>query len=180
MSSELLTMAQIGTSLFAAKSATDAMESNLRASIARAGTEAGRAAFAGPLERYQIRRSAEYTERLRSRDFAASVGAQRASSAAAGVVGGRTQRLIEARSQAEFTRQESMADTQTRFALAASRERERVARENAKMQMSDAGRRALAQGNQITTSFLGDLFQIASQNSDMFGGSGGTTKEKSG
>lgn len=170
MSSWLLAAAQIGTSLLSAQSATAAMEDNLAANIERAGITAGRAAFAGPLERYQVRRSAEYSERARNQDFASSIASQRAASAAAGVVGGRTQRLIQARSQAEFTRQEAMADSQTRFALAASREREKAAMENARMQMSDAGRTALAQGNQITTSFLGDMFNIASQNSDLFNG----------
>lgn len=168
MSTWLLAAAQIGTSLLSAQSATKAMEANLDANIERAGITAGRAAFAGPLERFQVRQVAESQGRARRDEFARSLGAQRASSAAAGIVGGRTQQLIEARSQAAFSRETALADQQTRFRILASREQEKAAMENARMQMSDAGRAALAQGNQITASFIGDLVGTASDNTDLF------------
>lgn len=163
----MLGLAQAGVSLLGARSQTQASMRQMQTEIQRAGITAGRVAFAGPLERFQITQQARFQEQSRMGDFSSRLASQRASAGAAGIVGGRTQRLIRARSQAEFTRQEATASAQERFALASSRERERAAREDAALQMRDAGRTARARGQQITTSLFGDLLGAA-QSADLF------------
>jgi len=164
----MLAAAQVGTSLLQARESAQAAESQMVADIQRQGITAGRAAFAGPLERYQIQRNAEFNSRLRQRDLAETVGSQRAAFASAGVVGGRTQRLSIARSQSEFRRERVQADFQTRTAISASEERERVARENARLGMTDAGRIAQAQTRQAGLNLTGNLLGIAQQNANLF------------
>lgn len=163
----ILFAAQAGVSLLGARSQARASEQQMEAEIERAGITAGRAAFAGPLERFQIRQQARFQEQTRARDFSSRLASQRSSAGASGIIGGRTQRLIRARSQAEFTRQEALAGSQERFALASSRERERAAREDAAMQMSDAGRAARARGQQVTASLFGNLLGAA-QSANLF------------
>jgi len=164
----MLAAAQIGVSLLGARSQTAAMEDQLTANIERAGITAGRAAFAGPLERFQIGQIAESQEQARRRELGQTLAAQRASSAASGIIGGRTQRLAQARSQAAFSREQALADQQTRLQRFASRERERAALQDARLAMSDAGRTAQAQGEQINASFLGDIAGVAARNTSLF------------
>jgi len=164
----ILAAAQVGVSLFGARQQAQAAEQQMTASIERAGLTAGRAAFAGPLERFQVRQQAETQENVRRRELGQTVASQRAASAASGVIGGRTQRLAQARSQAAFSREQALADQQTRLQLLASRERERTAIEDARLSMGDAGRVAQAQTDQATASLFGDLGRIASQNVSLF------------
>lgn len=166
----LLAAAQVGVSLLGARSQADALEEQMESSIQRAGMTASRAAFAGPLERFQIGQQAEAQEQARRRDLGQTVASQRASLAASGVIGGRTQRLALARSQAAFSREQALADQQTRLQRFASRERERAALQDARLSMSDAGRQAQAQGDQITASFLGNVAGVAAQNASLFEG----------
>jgi len=86
-----------------------------------------RTEFAGPLERAQIRREAKFEERQRRGDLAQALGAQRASYAAAGAVGGRTQRLAIARSQSQFAKEQLLRTQRTREAVLVSSERDRAA-----------------------------------------------------
>ncbi len=163
----MLAATQVGNSLLQARESTRAAREQMEATIQRQGITAGRAAFAGPLERFQIQRNAQFNSRLRQRDLAETIGSQRAAFASAGAIGGRTQRLSLARSQAEFNRERVQADFQTRMATLASRERERVAKEDARLGMSDAGRVAEAQGRQTQISLAGSLLNTAQDNADL-------------
>jgi len=164
----MLTAAQVGTSLLQARESRRAAQAQMEANIQRQGITAGRAAFAGPLERFQIQRNAQFDARLRQRDLAETIGSQSAAFASAGVIGGRTQRLSMARSQAEFSRERAQADFQTRTAIRASEERQRAAMQNARLGMSDAGRVAAAQGRQAGINLASNLLSIASDNRDLF------------
>ena len=164
----MLAATQVGTSLLQARESTKAAEAQMVADIQRQGITAGRAAFAGPLERFQIQRNAEFQSRLRQRDLAETVGSQQAAFASAGVVGGRTRRLSIARSQAEFSRERAQADFQTRTALRASEERQRAAMENARLGMKDAGRVGRAQGRQAGINLAGNLLEVGRQNANLF------------
>jgi acyl transferase domain-containing protein len=164
----MLTAAQVGTSLLQARESTRAAQQQMEAAIERQGITAGRAAFAGPLERFQIQNVARAQSRSRRQELAQTIGAQRASFAASGVIGGRTQRLSLARSQAAFSREQALSDQQTRLQLLASQERQRAAMQNARLGMSDAGRVAAAQGRQASVNLASSLLDVASTNFDLF------------
>jgi len=142
---------------------TRAAREQMQLSIQRAGIGAGRAAFAGPLERFQLRQVADSQSRARRQDLAQSVASQRASFASSGVVGGRSQRLFEARSQAAFTRNQALADQQSRLQILASEERQRAALQDARLSMTDAGRIQTAQGNQTNVNLVNTILNSASQ-----------------
>ena len=88
---------------------------------------AQRTAFAGPLERAQIRREARFEENQRRGDLAQALGAQNATFAASGAAGGRTQRLALARSQSQFAKEQLLRTQRSREALLVSTERDRAA-----------------------------------------------------
>jgi len=163
----MLAAAQVGTSLIQANAQQDAARQQMVSSIERAGIEAGRAAFAGPLERFQIKRSAENAEQVRRQELAQTIGAQRAGFAASGAVGGRTQRLSLARSQAAFTRESAQADARTRMELRASAEREAAKMQDVGRVQEGAVRQAGAATRQSQISLFGNLLGVASQNQDL-------------
>jgi hypothetical protein len=157
----LLLAAQAGASLFQARAST-------LAAGQQAAATAGAAAFSGVLERFQIKEQASYEDYLRSRALATSMGAQRAASSAAGVVGGRTQQLLEARSQAAFTYERARARMQTSLELTSSEMQQRARIEGARIEASSAARQA-------QTSMFGDMLQIGTKAVDLFQTSKATT-----
>ena len=163
----LLAGAQLGVSLFQAREQMAAASRAAEMEGARQATIAGRAAFGGAMERFQIRTAAGYEESLRRQQFGQAIGAQRAASGAAGVIGGRTQQLIEARSQAAFTREQAMARYQREMSLEASRFRETTALEDARTATQMAFTQAGQQRRQATLTFWGDVVNTASS---LFGG----------
>jgi len=164
----MLAAAQVGTSLLQARESARAAEAQMVADIQRQGITAGRAAFAGPLERFQIQNAARSQSRARRQELAQTIGTQRASFASSGVVGGRTQRLTEARSQAAFSKDRALADQQTRLQLLASEERQRAEMENLRLGISDASRTAQARIRQSNVNLASNLLSVASSNSDLF------------
>ncbi len=163
----LLASAQVGVSLLQARETMRTALQSAEMEGARQATIAGRATFSGSMERFQIRTAAGYEESLRRQQFGQAIGAQRAASGAAGVIGGRTQRLIEARSQAAFTREQAMARYQRDMSIEASRYRETTALEDARTATQMAFTQAGQQRRQATLSFWGDVVNTASS---LFGG----------
>ncbi len=151
----LLAGAQIGVSLFQAREQMAAAAQMAEMEGARQATIAGRTAFGGAMERFQIRTAAGYEESLRRQQFGQAIGAQRAASGAAGVIGGRTQQLIEARSQAAFTREQAMARYQRDMSIEASRYRETTALADARTATQMAFAQAGQAQRQAQLSFLG-------------------------
>lgn len=157
----ILGLGSMGVSLFQARGQMDAALANATSEAERQSIIMGRAAFSGELERFQISNAARQSEQFRRRQLAGAVGAQRASMAAAGVVGGRTQQLLRAKSQVAFTREQATAASQERLQLAASRYRQSAAIEDARMATQQAFSGAQQQTRQAGTTFFGNLFQTA-------------------
>ncbi|MCH9735551.1 MAG: hypothetical protein K0U78_13530 [Actinomycetia bacterium] len=70
---------------------------------------------ANRLNQFQQERQGRLLADERRRQFASALGAQRAQVASAGIVGGRTARLLEAESQNTYTRQRQEDEMQQRF-----------------------------------------------------------------
>jgi hypothetical protein len=159
----ILGAAQIGMSLFAARQQAQAALQTAELEAQRQGLVMGRAVFGGELERFQISNASRDAETFRRSQLGQAVGAQRASMAAAGIVGGRTQQLLRAKSQAAFTREQSRADSQERLQLTASRYRQSIAIEDAQMATRQAFSGAQQAARQATASFLGGALQTGVQ-----------------
>lgn len=113
-----LLAAQAGASLLQAHETS-------RAAVQQVGAGAYQARYAGLMERYQIQRQAQLDTRLRQDAFARAQGAQRAALGYAGVSGGRTAQLLEARSRTQYTQAQSEADISALLSTTASEYRER-------------------------------------------------------
>ena len=153
----VLATAEVGISLMQARETMRTALQSAEMEGARQATIAGRATFSGSMERFQIRTAAGYEESLRRQQFGQAIGAQRAASGAAGVIGGRTQRLIEARSQGAFTREQAMSRYQREMSLEASRFRETTALTDARTATQMAFAQAGQQQRQAQLSFLGSV-----------------------
>jgi hypothetical protein len=149
-----LLAAQAGASIFQAR------ESTLAAGR-QAAAVAGAATFSGVLERYQIKERATYEDYMRTRGFATAMGAQRAASSAAGIIGGRTQQLMEARSQAAFTYERARARVQTSLELASSEAQQRARVQGARLESESAA-------SQSRATMFGDFLKIGTKTVDLF------------
>lgn len=159
----ILGAASFGASLFQARTQVQSAVQSAGLEGERQGLIMGRATFSESMNRFQISNAARDAERFRRQQLGQAVGAQRASMAAAGVVGGRTQQLLQAKSQVAFTREQGRADSQERLQLAASRFRQTTAIEDAQMatRQTFAGARQGIQ--QAGASFLGNVMQTGVQ-----------------
>lgn len=159
----LLMGAQVGMSIFGARESNKAAKKQARMAGQQAGVTAGQAVFGGKMERFQIRNQARYEESLRRRGFAQSIGTQRAASSAAGIIGGRTQQLIESRSQAAFTREQGQARFNEDMAISSSQYRQESSVQAARY----GGAQAAMQANQVrkqnTMNFMGDMIGVGKQ-----------------
>lgn len=151
----LLAGAQIGMSLFQAREQQAAARQTAEMEAQRQAMGAGRAAFSGAMERGQLATQFAHESSLRRRGFATALGAQRAATGAAGVIGGRTAQMAEAQSQAAFTREQAMARYTTNMATEASRYREQTRLQDAEMATRAAFAQAGQQQRQAQLSFLG-------------------------
>ena len=159
----LLLGAQVGMSLFGARESNKAAKQQARMAARRAGEAAGQAVFGGEMERFQIRNQARYEESLRRRGFAQAIGSQRAATSAAGIIGGRTQQLIESRSQAAFTREQAQARFGEDMAISSSRFRQSSAIQAAQFGGAQAAMEANQIRRQITANFVGDMIDVGRQ-----------------
>lgn len=159
----VLAAASIGTSLFQARGQVQAAIQTAELEGERQGLIMGRAVFGESMNRFQISNAARDAETFRRQQLGQAVGAQRASMAAAGIVGGRTQQLLRAKSQAAFTREQARADSQERLQLAASRYRQTAAIEDAQMATRQAFSGAQQDIRQANASFLGRTMQTGVQ-----------------
>jgi hypothetical protein len=194
----LLLAAQAGASLFQARASTQAAGQQALAQTQsayasaletitstgeQAAFQAGAATFTGVLERFQIKEQAAYEGMMRHRALAQAMGAQRAASSAAGVIGGRTQQLLEARSQAAFTTEQMRARLVTELAFISSEQRQRTTVEGVRLEAATAARRAqveaasVASGakieaagaaKQAQVSMFGDMLKIGTKAVDLF------------
>lgn len=155
----ILVGAQIGTSLFGARAERSAARAQRTLAGAQHTLITAQTEISGQMERFQLRRRAEEEESIRRAQLAEALGSQRASMAGAGVVGGRTQRLIEARSQAMFTRDQAYADYQTRMGLAGSRFQERMTVAGARLQQGGAQAQYSSAVQQSRANMWGGLLQ---------------------
>lgn len=78
------------------------------------------------LNRYQQERQGMLLADERRRQFAQALGAQRAQVASAGIIGGRTARLLEAESQNTFVRQRQEDEMQERFGILQTEQQQRA------------------------------------------------------
>lgn len=163
MISLILGAASIGLSLFQAREQSSAARATAVMEAERQGIIMGRIAFGESMNRMQITNAAQEAEGFRRRQLGAAVGAQRASMASAGIIGGRTQQLLQAKSQAAFTREQARADSQQRMQLAASRYRESAGIQDAQMATQQAFTGARQQIRQAGASFLGSTMQTGVQ-----------------
>lgn len=180
--SGLLLGASVGTSILNMQeqvetSARNAARAQVQGDLAveRAGMNVRQTVFSGEMERFQIREQAQEEDRFRRMNFAQALGTQRARTSSAGIVGGRTQRLIEAQSQAALTRERTRAKFQEGLQLRSSEfnERTRVraietGAVDAQMQASAGVDRAEAGAQQARTSFFGDLIGAGMQGNTLF------------
>lgn len=150
----ILAAAQGGLSLFQARE-------SIRAAGATAASAIGGATYTGMMERWQLTQRARYEGSVRAQEFARTLGSQRAAMASAGIIGGRTQALVQAQSQAAYTRDVGQADVQTQAQLAASRYRQAQGITAAQTEMRGAIRQA------HTTAFSG-LLRAGTQAFDIF------------
>lgn len=131
-----LTAAQVGTSLLQYGASTSAAAENLK-------SQTFQSRFQGLMERYQLRQQAELEEEERARQLRSAIGSQRTATAASGVIGGRTARLLEAKSRARASRaREQAAVGQTMQQMASEhQERQRVSgfRQQAQQQTRQSG-----------------------------------------
>jgi len=163
MISLILGAASIGVSLFQARGQAQAATQSAGLEGTRQGLIMGRAVFGESMNRFQISNAARDAEIFRRQQLGQAIGAQRASMAAAGVVGGRTQQLLRAKSQAAFTREQARAGTQQQLELEASRYRQSVAIQDAQMATQQAFTGGQQQIRQAETSFLGSALQTGVQ-----------------
>ena len=164
----LLLGAQVGTSLFGARERNRAAKEQARMAARRAGEAAGQAVFGGEMERFQIRNQARYEESLRRRGFAQALGSQRATTSAAGIIGGRTQQLIESRSQAAFTREQAQARFGEDMAISSSRFRQSSAIQAARFGGAQAAMEANQVRRQTTIDFMGSLVKSGQQGYELW------------
>jgi hypothetical protein len=162
MISLILAGASIGVSLFQAREQTRAARQSAALEAARQGTIMSRVTFGGEMERMQIRTAAQASESFRRAQLGEALGAQRASMAAAGIIGGRTQQLLQARSQAAFTREQARESAQMRLQISASRYRESAAIQDAQTSTQQVFAGARQEARQANASFLGNALQTAS------------------
>jgi len=169
--SSLLLGASVGASILNMRqqvdtSARNAARAQVQGDLAveRAGVNVRQTVFSGEMERFQIREEAQEADRFRRMEFSQALGTQRARTASAGVIGGRTQRLIEAQSQAALTRERSRARFKEGMQLRSSEfnERTRVraietGAVDAQMQASAGVDRAETNAQSARTSFFADL-----------------------
>lgn len=83
------------------------------------------------LAQFQVERQGRLIGEQRNRQFASLLGAQRAQIANAGIVGGRTARLLVTESQLTFARQRQEDRRATRFGVAQQQTRQSVLRAQA-------------------------------------------------
>ena len=159
----ILAAASLGVSLLQARGQVQAAIQSAGLEGERQGLIMGRAVFGESMNRFQISNAARDAERFRRQQLGQAVGAQRASMAAAGVIGGRTQQLLRAKSQVAFTREQARADSQERMQLAASRYRESATIEDAQMATRQAFSGAQQNIRQANASFLGSVTQTGVQ-----------------
>lgn len=155
--------AQVGGSLLQASASTRAAREQAQMAGRAAGVAAGQAVYAGSMERFQIRNQAQYDEMLRRRGFAQAIGSQRAASASAGIIGGRTQQLIEARSQAAFTRELAQARFTEDMAVSSSRFRQESAIQAARAGGASAAMQAQQVSRQAQADLIGSFAKIGQQ-----------------
>jgi hypothetical protein len=103
-----------------------------------AGAQEAQAIVSGELERAQIRRQAQQSATDRQRALAEAIGSQRAAMGAAGVAGGRTARLMEAKSRLRAQEAQHREDLETQSRLAASQYGQRAASKRARERVSAA------------------------------------------
>lgn len=145
------------SSLFGARSARSAARAQSLLASAQGELTRTQATVSGQMERFQLRRRAEEEEAARRGYLAEAIGSQRASMAGAGIVGGRTANLIEARSQALFTRDQAYADFQTRMGLAGSRHQEGMAIAGSHLGQAGASVQASSQQAQSQANLWGGI-----------------------
>jgi len=145
--------AQAGGSLLQARETS-------RAAARDAAAGAFQARYQGLMERYQIQRQAEVDARTRQDQFAQAMGAQRAALGHAGVGGGRTARLLEARGRTQYGHAQLEADVSARLATRASEFQER-------QQISALRRGAKAAQRQAGFDLLGDFIGLGQQGMDI-------------
>jgi len=150
----ILAAAQAGMSLFQARE-------SIKAAGAQAAATIGSATYSGMMERYQLTQRARYEGSMRAQEFARTVGAQRAAMSSAGIIGGRTQALVQAQAQAGYARDVGQADLQTQAQVAASQYRQQSAITAARTGMKQDIRQAQ------TTAFSG-LLRAGTQAFDIF------------
>lgn len=112
--------------LFAAQQGVNLLAASSQ--VAAAGEAAGSAyrqsIIGGEMERLQLERQARQSAEDRQRALASALGSQRAAMGAAGVAGGRTARLLEARSRLRAQEAQQREDLATQTRLQASRYRQ--------------------------------------------------------
>lgn len=145
-----LTAAQAGTSLLQAHYESKAIGEQTAEGIFQSK-------YAGLMERFQLKRQAQLESRARQEAFAQTQGAQRAALYAAGVGGGRTARLLEARSRTQYSRAQSEADISARMGTQASRTKRQ--REQSALRMG--ARQAIQQSSlDLFGNLLGSAQQV--------------------
>jgi hypothetical protein len=113
------------------------------------------------MERYQIQRQAEVDARTRQDQFAQAMGAQRAMMGQAGIMGGRTARLLEARNRTQYSRAQLEEDVSARLSTSASEFREQ-------QQISGLRRGAQAAQQQAGINLLTDFLGFGQQGLDIY------------
>lgn len=149
-----LSAAQAGGSILQARETS-------RAAARDAAAGAFQARYQGLMERYQIQRQAEVDARARQDQFAQAMGAQRAMMGYAGIGGGRTARLLEARGQTQYGRAQLEEDVSARLSTSASEFRER-------QQISGLRRGARAAQQQAGIDLLGDFIGFGQKGLDIY------------
>jgi hypothetical protein len=149
-----LLAAQAGRSLLQAQETS-------RAAAQEAGAGAFQARYQGLMERYQIQRQAEVDARTRQDQFAQAMGAQRAMMGQAGIMGGRTARLLEARNRTQYSRAQLEEDVSAQLSTSASEFREQ-------QRISGLRRGARAAQQQAGIDLLGDFIGFGQKGLDIY------------
>lgn len=119
---------------------------------------------ASEINQFQLERAGRLAAEQRSRDFADAIGTQRAQVASAGVMGGRTARLLEAEAQTAFDRMMQEDEMATRFGVAREETTRNLLRAGTKAARSQLGINLLGIG--LDAGFQGARYAEAKKAGD--------------